>query len=302
MSPKPFASIIIPSLNEGINLRETVDVVRQTAGFPHEILVIDDGSVDRSIDFLEEYPRAYRDVRVIHTSRVGPARARNAGARVARGETLIFLDAHCVPQLGALRALREAVQSDWRSFYTACISARGAPNRRGWGATLTSPQFEVRWLPRPREPIHEIPVAGAACLATSGKTFFDVGGFAGFRASTLEDVELCIRSWCYGTPVRVVSNAEVAHLFRQKAWPPVRLKEYLRDALITAVLHLDHRKLARCIDAFRQWNGFDGVWAYLHAEEVQSARQKIAKRRVRDFDAYCERFRIDWYKEGRLSS
>ena len=90
--PKLF-SIVIPTLNEGDMLSMTVENILEVTAFPSiEVIVVDDGSTDGSCD-------AYRDtikpVRVITSNQLGIPRARNLGAEEARGEYVLFIDAHC---------------------------------------------------------------------------------------------------------------------------------------------------------------------------------------------------------------
>src|SRR6516164_4363734 len=79
-------SLVIPALNEGLNLAPTLENFRATLPEPSEILVVDDGSTDLSIDSL---PPA-NNLRVVRLQRQGAARARNIGARQAQGEIIVF--------------------------------------------------------------------------------------------------------------------------------------------------------------------------------------------------------------------
>lgn len=87
MTP-PLVSIVIASYNYGRFLREAI---ASALGQTHpnvEVLVVDDGSTDDSVAVAAEHP-----VRVIEKANEGVARTRNRGAREARGEYLVFLDA-----------------------------------------------------------------------------------------------------------------------------------------------------------------------------------------------------------------
>lgn len=85
----PLVNVIIPTYNRASMLTAAVDsVLAQT--FPDfEVIVVDDGSTDETLDKLS----AYGDrVRVISQQRRGVAAARNTGARAANGRYLAFLD------------------------------------------------------------------------------------------------------------------------------------------------------------------------------------------------------------------
>lgn len=82
---------IIPAYNGERFIRRSVDsILRQT--FPvTQVIVVDDGSKDATREIIET---EYRDrVTLLRQQNGGPARARNAGIRVATGEFIAFLDA-----------------------------------------------------------------------------------------------------------------------------------------------------------------------------------------------------------------
>lgn len=96
-------SIIVPVLNEAPNLRWTLpDLPQKCPGA--EIIVVDGGSTDGTIEVLQQFPFA----RLIVSPR-GRARQMNAGAREARGEILLFLHADAFLPDGASEAIRSAL-------------------------------------------------------------------------------------------------------------------------------------------------------------------------------------------------
>ncbi len=80
-------SIIIPTLNEAKYLERALKSIKNQNSQPLEIIVVDGGSSDNTI----EIAKRYADVIVVKKSNI--AQARNAGAKLAKGEVLIFLDA-----------------------------------------------------------------------------------------------------------------------------------------------------------------------------------------------------------------
>ncbi|MCC8098465.1 MAG: glycosyltransferase [Clostridiales bacterium] len=86
-------SVIMPVYNAEQYLRQTLDslLVRNETEF--EIICVDDGSTDSSLDILREYEAKDFRVRVITQPNGGAGAARNNGMQYARGEYLSFLDA-----------------------------------------------------------------------------------------------------------------------------------------------------------------------------------------------------------------
>ena len=88
MSPR--FSVIIPAFNAATTLARAIDSVRAQSWPVHEIIVVDDGSTDDTVDAARRFGDA---VRLIRQRNSGVSVARNAGAAAATGDWLAFLDA-----------------------------------------------------------------------------------------------------------------------------------------------------------------------------------------------------------------
>ena len=89
---KPSVSAVIPNYNYGRFLPEAVESVLAQTYPCREIIVVDDGSTDDSLEILKVY-EARHGVKVIRQQNLGVGAARNAGARASTGELVAFLDA-----------------------------------------------------------------------------------------------------------------------------------------------------------------------------------------------------------------
>jgi rSAM/selenodomain-associated transferase 2 len=98
-------SIIIPTLNEERSLSSLLDATRQQ-GADHEVIVVDGGSRDRTLDIAREH-----GVRTI-SSRPGRGAAICAGAAAAHGEVLFFLHADSRLPPRALDRINEALDAN----------------------------------------------------------------------------------------------------------------------------------------------------------------------------------------------
>lgn len=86
-------SVIMPIYNAFDFLKPAMDSVIDQTLKEIEIICIDDGSTDHSLDIIKEYQKADDRIRIITETNAGPALARNNGLKRARGEYVAFLDA-----------------------------------------------------------------------------------------------------------------------------------------------------------------------------------------------------------------
>lgn len=85
----PKVTVVIPSFNIERHIRQTLDSVLTQSHADIEVIVVDDGSSDRTVKIV----RSYGDrVRLITQANRGVSVARNHGLRAARGEYVAFLD------------------------------------------------------------------------------------------------------------------------------------------------------------------------------------------------------------------
>ena len=93
MSSQPLVSVIVPVYNVADYLPRCVDsLLRQT--YPRiEIILVDDGSTDRSSLLCDQYAKQHPHVQVIHQKNAGLPAARNTGLANMHGEFFTFVDA-----------------------------------------------------------------------------------------------------------------------------------------------------------------------------------------------------------------
>jgi glycosyltransferase involved in cell wall biosynthesis len=89
MSNRPLASIIISSYNYALFLNDAIDSALNQTYSPTEVIIVDDGSTDKSPEIVAEYGKT---VTAIFKKNGGQASAFNAGFQASLGEVVIFLD------------------------------------------------------------------------------------------------------------------------------------------------------------------------------------------------------------------
>lgn len=91
-----FLSVVIPSYDEMANLRKGVlDKVKrflQGKNFEYEVIVVDDGSKDGSVEFVKKFVKENKEFKLIENKHMGKAGAVTTGVLAAKGEYVLFAD------------------------------------------------------------------------------------------------------------------------------------------------------------------------------------------------------------------
>ena len=87
---QPLISVIIPCFNAELTVERAIRSALNQTYAPTEVIVVDDGSTDSSLNIIQAFER---DVRVHSGPNLGGCVARNTGLRLASGEFIQFLDA-----------------------------------------------------------------------------------------------------------------------------------------------------------------------------------------------------------------
>ncbi len=217
-------SILIPFRDEPRLLRTCVDSIGATTGMHTsvELVLIDNGSSDPETLTLLEGLADRPDVRVLTDPRAfNWAALNNAGASVARGELLLFLnndiEAHRSGWLSALCA--QAIRPD-----IAAVGARLLyPDRRlqhcglvvgltgAAGHVLSGLSAEEPGYLRLATAARECSAVTGACLATRREVFELLDGFDESLGVDLNDVDYCLRAATLGLRTMYEPAAELIH-------------------------------------------------------------------------------------------
>lgn len=90
---EPRVSVIVPVYNADSYLSECLDSVLRQSFSDFEVIVVDDGSTDKSGYVCDTYAKRDKRIRVYHVENGGVSSARNTALDYAKGEYVIFLDA-----------------------------------------------------------------------------------------------------------------------------------------------------------------------------------------------------------------
>lgn len=104
-------SVIIAAYNAALYLEETLESVLNQTIDDYEVIVVNDGSRDNTLDILREYEKKYSILKIIDKENGGPSSARNAGLDIAQGEYIFFFDADDILELTALEGMYDTAVS-----------------------------------------------------------------------------------------------------------------------------------------------------------------------------------------------
>ena len=108
MEDNCLLSIIIPMYNVENYIERCLDSIVQEEVEDIEVLLIDDGSVDQTVEVCREYEKQYEYVHLFQQNHAGQGDARNLGVSKAIGKYIVFADADDYYESGAIKELYKA--------------------------------------------------------------------------------------------------------------------------------------------------------------------------------------------------
>ena len=180
-------SVVIPTYNRLPILEKCLRALESQTlhgaldGF--EVVVVDDGSTDGTVDWLQQHREEFPHVRLIQQEHGGPAEGRNRGVHQANGDVIVFIDSDLVVTETFLASHARALERSWRHL--------GNRLSFTYGAVVNTANFE-----NPTEERHKLRDLSWAYFAT-GNVAIDRGVLeasglfdTGFRLYGWEDLEL----------------------------------------------------------------------------------------------------------------
>ncbi len=209
-------SIVIPVYNGEETITECLQSVLDAEYPKKEIIVVDDGSTDRTLGILQNFSDR---VRVIRRKHHGRTYALNEGWNRATGEIVYFIDADCVMEKNAISKVaphfeKERVVGVWGEVK--------ALNRSSILPLLN----EASKIVSRREGVKTSSVAGAN-MALRRAFLKQVRGFEGGLGRTGEDVEILSK----------IENSGYEHIYEPNAVIHTKLPENLKETLKRSFRH-----------------------------------------------------------------
>lgn len=176
-SAQPRLSVVIPAYDVEPYLDEALTSLRAQTLTDLEVVVVDDGSTDRTVEVARAHAAADPRIRVVTQPNAGQGAARNHGTRLARGRFLTFMDADDVLPPRAYALMVGALEDSGSDF---CLGAvRRFDGTRSWRAAWVheSHREELRGVTIEEHPASMKDII--ACNRVYRREFWDrqIGGF-----------------------------------------------------------------------------------------------------------------------------
>lgn len=143
MNKFPLISVIVPAYNAEKWIVECIQSVKNQTYTNWELIVVNDGSTDQTLNIACDLAKSCKKIKVISTPNEGVCKARNRGIEAAQGEYIMFLDADDVLLPHSISVLYEQI-----NIYSADIAIGWKTNMKSDGTTLGCPYTRMNdvWI------------------------------------------------------------------------------------------------------------------------------------------------------------
>jgi len=235
MNTPPYFSFVIPAYNEEEHIGSCLQSIFNSNqdSTRYEVIVVDNGSQDRSYDIAFSFERA----KVFKLPQGNVGAVRNYGAAQAQGQMLIFIDADCLIDDGWLNRAEKLIGDHPNSAYGGGVKL---PENATW--------IERAWLlEKEDEPTLPKYLVGASTML-SKDVFFKLSGFDELVSSG-EDTDLHHRLVTERVPVIINHALDTTHLgnaktavefLRRQIWHSenyiIRIRKSIKDPVFLITL------------------------------------------------------------------
>jgi len=224
-------SVIIPVYNGGESFRQCLASLARSTLPANEVIVVADGDTDGSWRIAEEH-----GARVLRLSTTGgPARARNCGARLARGDILLFVDADVSVAGNTICQVIAAFRKE-----PALAAIFGSYDDEPAASNFLSQYKNLLHHYVHQTASEEASTFWGACGAIRREVFLALDGFdERYRWPSIEDIELGYRLKQAGKRVRLCKTLQVKHLKRWEIGSLLKADFFFRALPWTALILRD---------------------------------------------------------------
>lgn len=205
-SKLPF-SIIIPTLNEEKFLPRLLTSLKNQTDKDFEVIVVDGGSTDKTIQKAKKYEKFLPSLTIISSEKQNVSYQRNLGAKIAKGDYLIFLDADSKVSSAFIKKLQRAIKKTPGLIYLP----KFVPDIKTPDIVLL---FEIAYFLIEVSQYTPKPFSTGGEIIIRREIFHILGGFDE-KLFLSEDHELIQRAKKFGITARLLSDIKVTFSLRR---------------------------------------------------------------------------------------
>jgi poly-beta-1,6 N-acetyl-D-glucosamine synthase len=206
----PLVSVILPVFNEEPVITRTLEAL-MASDYPNmEVVAVDDGSTDKTLEILRNFAEKWRGLRVLTQPNAGKSAAANLGLAAAAGEIIVTLDGDTLFEPQAIRMLARHFYDRTDKRPVGAVAGHIKVGNRTGVLTMWQSLEYISGIcvTRMAEGVAgAISIVPGACAAWSAKALRDAGGYS--HDTMAEDADLTVTLQKMGWAV-VQENAAVA--------------------------------------------------------------------------------------------
>lgn len=230
---RPTISCVIPAYNAEAYLDAAIRSVLEQTAPPDEVVVVDDGSTDRTRSIAESFGAP---VRYVNATGKGPSAARNFGVTASRGEMVSFLDADDLWHHEKLARQLSCFDADPRLMI--CLTHVELM----WDAALGAEQRHFADHPRGQA------VPGFATISMlARREAFDRLGLLDTSLSLADAADWLVRARDAGVPMRVLPDVLVYHRMHRSNLTRLKRQQSADEFLGMVKASLDRRRAREAV-------------------------------------------------------
>ena len=218
-STSPEVSIVMPVFNGLDYTRQSIDSLIRYTSIPYELIVIDNGSIDGTWDYLRKLKKGGNLIclKVIRNPRnLGFPKACNQGIAQAQGRYIIILNNDVIVTEGWLEGLIRCMEADQRvglvGPMTNYVSGRQLVQKVPYRTEEEMHRFAKKYAEEHHGEREEVERLVAFCLLVKREVFEKIGMFdEQFGIGNFEDDDLCLRARLAGFKAVIARDVFVHH-------------------------------------------------------------------------------------------
>ena len=254
-----LVSVVMPTYNRASRVVRALELIRAQSYRPIEVIIVDDGSTDETVDLVWSWARLHErvgfDVRLLTQANNGAPSARNVGLVASRGEFIQYMDFDDILVEGKVSTHVSALASNGLDYV--------------WSQMLLLP--ETRYLGTPANKLTK--AVGELC-------FSDPGGMPDPAYVGLYRRKLCqaVGPW----DEQLICRQDMDYRYRTEVLKPSRI--HISGVFYIAVVHGDGRindrynsavgvdALIQTLENADRYSKHTGIWMDLHHRHVMALR------------------------------